>query len=151
MLRWLLAATHLLALGIGLAAVWARAQALQQPLDRAGFRRVLTADAWWGAAALLWISTGLWRWLGGVEKSTAYYLQNHVFWTKMLLFGLIVVLEVRPMLTLMQWRRQLGAGQAPDVSRAAKLARTSFVQAVLVILIVLAATAMARGYGVGGR
>ena len=100
MLRWLLAALHLLALGIGLGAVWSRARSLRQPLDSPGLRRVLAADAWWGIAALLWISTGLWRWLGGLEKGTAYYLQNHVFWTKMLLLAVILALEVGPIITL---------------------------------------------------
>jgi hypothetical protein len=51
MLRWLLAAAHLLALGIGLGAVWARSRALRGSLDPAGLRRVLGADAWWSAGA----------------------------------------------------------------------------------------------------
>lgn len=150
MLRWLLAASHLLGLGIGLGAAWARGRALQQRLDTAGVRRVLVADMWWGIAALLWVSTGLWRWLGGLEKGTAYYLQNHVFWAKMALFGLILVLEVGPILTFARWRRRLAAGAGPDLESAPRLARISFIQAGLVVLIVLAATAMARGYGVRG-
>ena len=150
MLRWLLAALHLLALGIGLGAVWSRARSLRQPLDSPGLRRVLAADAWWGIAALLWISTGLWRWLGGLEKGTAYYLQNHVFWTKMLLLAVILALEVGPIITFSRWRRDLAAGRTPDVGRAAGLARISVAQAGLVILMVLAATALARGYGVRG-
>lgn len=69
MLRWLLAASHLLALGIGLGAVWVRGRALQQSLDTAAaFRRVFAADAGWGLAALLWLSTGLWRLLGGSRR-----------------------------------------------------------------------------------
>ncbi|MGH7517064.1 MAG: DUF2214 family protein [Gemmatimonadales bacterium] len=150
MLRWLLAAAHLLALGIGLGAVFGRGRALRQPLDRAGVQRVLAADTWWGIAGFLWISTGLWRWLGGLEKGTAYYLQNHVFWTKMGLFALLVILEVSPIVTLMRWRRQLAAGAAPDLTPAPRLARLSFLQAGLIVLMVLAATAMARGYGVRG-
>ena len=39
-------------------------------------------------------------------------------------------------------------GGAPDTRAASRFARISFVQAVLVVLMVLAATAMARGYGV---
>jgi putative membrane protein len=150
MLRWLLAAAHLLALGIGLGAVLGRGRALRQPLDRAGVQRVLAADMWWAIAGFLWISTGLWRWLGGMEKGTAYYLQNHVFWTKMGLLVLMVILEESPILTLGRWRRQLAAGAAPDLMPAPRLARISFVQAGLIVLMVLAATAMARGYGVGG-
>lgn len=147
MLRWLLAAVHLLAFGIGLGAVWARGRALRQPLDASGLRRVFEADAWWGIAALLWLVTGLWRLLAGTEKATAYYMGNHVFWGKMGIFVLIVLLELAPMMALGRWRRQVAAGQLPDTSRAPNFARTSFVQAFLVALMVLVATAMARGYG----
>ncbi len=148
MLRWLLAATHLLALGIGLGAVWARGRAARQSLDAAGVRRVLAADAWWGISAILWIGTGLWRWLGGLEKSTAYYLQNHVFLAKMGLLALVLILEVGPIITLIGWRRRIAAGSEPDLTAAPRLARVSFIQAGIIVLMVLAATAMARGYGV---
>jgi putative membrane protein len=148
MLRWLLAASHLLALGIGLGAVWVRGRALQQSLDTAAaFRRVFTADAGWGVAALIWIGTGVWRLFGGYEKGTVYYLQNHLFWTKMGLLLLVLILELGPIVTLSRWRRQVGAGTLPDPAPARRMARISFLQAGLIVLMVLAATAMARGYG----
>ena len=92
LLRWLFAALHLLGLGIGLGAVWARARALRGPLDAAGLRRVFYADGWWGVAAAVWIGTGLVRVIGGLEKGMDYYLQNHVFWGKMGLLLAILVL-----------------------------------------------------------
>jgi putative membrane protein len=148
MLRWLLAAVHLLALGIGLGSVWARARLLGAPtLDDSTLRRALAADVWWGVAAILWVGSGLWRLLGGTEKTTAYYLENHAFWTKMVLFAAILVLESTPIVRLGTWRRQLARGETPDLRAAPTMARTSYVQAVLVILMVLAATAMARGLG----
>jgi putative membrane protein len=148
MLRWLLAAVHLLALGIGLGSVWARARLLGGPtLDGPTLRRALAADAWWGVAALLWVGSGLWRLLAGTEKTTSYYLGSHAFWTKMALFGAILVLESRPIVTLSVWRRLLARGETPDLRAAPGIARTSYVQAVLLILMLLAATAMARGLG----
>jgi uncharacterized membrane protein len=39
-------------------------------------------------------------------------------------------------------------GEIPDARSAGRFARISFIQATLVVLMVLAATAMARGYGV---
>jgi len=147
-LRWIFAAVHLLALGIGLGAVWARGRALQAHLDAAGLQRVLYADNWWGVAALLWIATGLARVFGGLEKGAVYYFHNHVFWTKMALFAAIIVLELAPMITFVRWRAALKRGEQPDTRPAARFARISFVQAVVVILMVLAATAMARGYGI---
>ena len=148
LVRWLLAALHLLALGIGLGAVWARGRALRSELDTAGLQRVFATDTWWGVAAMIWISSGLARAFGGLEKGSAYYLHNHLFWTKMGLLVAILILEVRPMLTLIRWRVQRRRGQQPDTGPAPRLAAISIVQAVLVVLMVLAATAMARGYGV---
>lgn len=91
-IRWLVAALHLLALGIGLGAVWARSRALRSVLDETGFRRVFFADTLWGVAALLWISTGLLRAFGGLEKGSAYYLHSTAFWVKMALLGAILAL-----------------------------------------------------------
>ena len=150
MLRLFLAAIHLIALGIGLGAVWARANALNRPLDRAGMVRAFRADTWWGIAAALWIGTGLWRLLAGTEKGTSYYVHNHVFFTKMSLLVIILLLEVGPMITLIRWRQIAGRGTSawnPNPAAARRIARISYVEAVLVIAMVFAAVAMARGYG----
>ena len=147
-LRWLLAAAHLLGLGIGLGAVWARARALGgRTPDLGAVRRALTADAWWGAAAAIWVATGLVRLLAGTEKPTSYYLQNHAFWGKMALFVAILALELRPIVTFTRWRAIVRRGEMPPLGPAPALARISYIQAVLVVLMVLAATAMARGLG----
>jgi putative membrane protein len=150
-IRWLLASLHLLALGVGLGAVWARGRSLSSPLNASDVRSVLFADMWWGVAALLWISTGLWRLLAGLEKDTGYYFQNHLFLTKMALLAIVIALEVWPMVTLIRWRRGLRTGEQPVTRTAPALARISFVQAWLVVLMVFLAAAMARGYGVSSQ
>ena len=147
LVRLIFAWLHLLGLGIGLGAVWARARAFGATLDPAGLRRVFHADGWWGGAAVIWIGTGLVRMLAGLEKGTDYYLGNHVFWGKMTLLLLILVLEIQPAVTLVRWRAQVARGSSPDTSAAGRFARISYVQAVLVVLMVLAAAAMARGLG----
>jgi putative membrane protein len=152
MLRLALAWIHLLALGIGLAAVWGRASALSAASDVSQLKRAFTADAWWGLSAGLWLVTGLWRLAAGTEKATGYYMSNHVFFTKMGLFLLIFALEVYPMVTLIRWRgRMRREGTSLDVTAlrasAARISTISYVQCLLVIAIVLAAAAMARGYG----
>ena len=76
--RWLAASFHLLALGIGLGAVWCRGRALRGPLDQPGLRRVFMADGAWGIAALLWLGTGLWRLLAGMEKTPATPAEPHL-------------------------------------------------------------------------
>ena len=148
MIRWLLAALHLLALGIGLGAVWARGRALKAPLDAAGIQRVLYADTFWGIAALIWILTGLGRLFGGFEKGADYYFHNAYFLVKMALLFFILALEVWPMTAFIKWRIRLARGEAVDASAAQTFARVSLLQALLVSLMVLAASAMARGYGI---
>jgi putative membrane protein len=143
MLRLALAWLHLLALGIGLGAVWSRARLLGGRFDSGAVLRALTADSWWGVAAAVWLATGLWRLFAGTEKATAYYMSNHVFLAKMGMFVLIFALELGPMITLMRWRR----GRQPDAAAARRIATISYVECLLVVAMVLAAVAMARGYG----
>ena len=147
MLRWLLAASHLTALGIGLGAAWARDVALRGPVDAAGLRRAFTADSWWGLAGFLWIATGLWRLLAETEKPTQYYLHNHLFYLKMAALGLLLLLEIRAITVLTRWRVAGARGRPVDTGAAPGLARIGFVQVLLVLLMVLAATGMARGLG----
>lgn len=146
-MRWLLATLHLLGLGIGLGAIWARARALRGTLDPAGLRGVFYADMWWGVAAVIWLATGLVRLFGGLEKGAAYYLSNPLFHAKLGALGLILVLELWPMVTLIRWRVRLAHGEPIDTSRAGAFATISLVQAALVVLMVLAAVAVARGIG----
>jgi len=148
LIRWVLAAAHLLALGIGLGAIWARARALRAPLDSAtGLRRVFYADTLWGLAAVLWIATGLTRAFGGFEKGTAYYLHNDFFLAKMTLLVAVLALEVWPMTTLMRWRIQRAHSERVRTDAAGKMAWISTLQAVLVVAMVFVAAAMARGMG----
>lgn len=147
MTRWLFAALHLLALGIGLGAVWARAEGLRGTLDTSGLKRVFYADTWWGIAAIVWIGTGLVRAFGGLEKGTQYYVHNEFFRAKMTLLVIILLLELAPMMALIRWRIQVAKGATPDTRAARRFASISTIEACLVVLMVLCATAMARGYG----
>ena len=150
MLRLVLAAVHLLALGMGLGAVWARARGLREPIDRASLRRAFAADGWWGFAAALWVATGLWRLLEATEKPTSYYMHNQFFFAKMGFFVVILALEIWPMITLIRWRAASRRGSLDPVRLADKarhIRTISYVEALLVVCMVAAAAAMARGYG----
>jgi uncharacterized membrane protein len=148
LIRISLALLHLVALGIGLGGVWGRARALhdslREPADPRAIRRALVADTWWGIAAALWLITGLWRLIGGTEKSTAYYMANHAFYAKMALFLGVLALEIWPMMTLMKWRTGKAEPHARDVGRIEVI---SYVECALVVAMVLAAVSMARGLG----
>lgn len=145
-LRWLVATVHLLVLPLGLGAIWARARALAHATGSKDLARVFLADNLWGLAAVLWIATGLWRAFGGLEKGTAYYLHDHAFYVKMGLLIVILLLEIWPMTTLIRWRIRAQRSPVVDIHVAPVLARVSYAQVGLVILMVFAATAVARGY-----
>ena len=147
MLSAIVSALHVLALALGLPAVYLRGRALKGPLDRDGLQRLFAADNVWGVAAALWIATGLWRAFGGLEKGTAFYLASSLFWTKMALFLAILILETWPMLTFIRWRRILASGRVPDTSRARALYLVSHIEMALVVAMVFVAAFMARGFG----
>ena len=151
MLRLALAAIHLIALGLGLGAVLARGTALREALAPGALRRAFRADMTWGIAFGLWLVTGLWRLFGETEKSIGYYMTNHAFFAKMGFLLLVLALELWPMITLIRWRVALRRSATPedviDVNAARRMAMISHVQALLVVLMVFAAAAMARGYG----
>jgi putative membrane protein len=140
-------ALHLLTLALGLSAVVARGRSLRALAagDGQAVRRVLRADGLWGLAALLWLSTGLVRLFGGLDKSPDYYFFNGFFWLKMSLFTLIVLLEIVPMATFIRWRAAVKRGAGPDLRGLSGVIRINDVETALVLLLPFVAAAMARG------
>jgi putative membrane protein len=148
MIAALASSLHLLALAIGLPALFLRGRALKGGrLDADGLRRLLAADNVWGIAAVLWIATGLLRAFGGLEKGTEFYLRSPLFWTKMALFGIVFLLEIRPMVTFIRWRRALRRGLTVDTSGARTLYTLNHIELAIVVVMVFVASLMARGIG----
>lgn len=145
MLRVIVASFHLIALGLGLGAVLTRGNVLREPISASSLKRAFRADTLWGIAAILWIATGLWRLFGGLEKGVPYYLANSFFHAKMTFFILILLIEIWPAITLVRWRK--GSAATPEAAK--RIAMLSHIQALLVVLMVFAAAAMARGLGMG--
>lgn len=144
--HWFLAAIHLLAFALGLWAVLTRGAAFSRLASGTGeVRRVLLADNLWGISALILLITGGMRAFGGYEKGTDYYLHQPLFHLKMTLFVLILLMELAPMITLVKWRIASARGTALDTGRAKLYARISHLEALLLMLMVVAATGMARG------
>jgi len=143
----IVSALHVLALALGLPSVYLRGRALKGPLDAAGLKRLFTADGVWGIAAVVWIATGLLRAFGGLEKGTQFYLTSPLFWVKMTLFVLILLLEIWPMVTFIRWRMIVGRGGQPDTARARELYLVNHIVMALVVLMVFVASLMARGIG----
>ncbi len=147
MISAVVSALHVLAVALGLPAVYLRGRALKAPLDDAGFARLFAADNVWGLAALLFLATGPLRAFAGLDKGTQFYVTSALFWAKLALFALVFVLEIGPMLTFRRWRRQLRGGGRPDTSTARTLYIVTHVEMALVVVIVFVAAFMARGFG----
>ncbi|WLG25017.1 DUF2214 family protein [Pseudomonas sp. FP1154] len=148
--HWSLAAIHLLAFALAFWAVLTRGTALRRLAGGTdAVRNVLMADNLWGLSAVVLLVTGGMRAFGGFEKGTDYYLHQPLFHLKMTLFVLILLLEIAPMIALIKWRMALGKGRAIDPSKAGRFARISHIEALLLVLMVVAATGMARGVGLG--
>jgi putative membrane protein len=144
--HWFLAAVHLLAMALGFWAVLVRGTALRRLADGAAeVRSVLMADNIWGISAVVLLISGGMRAFGGYEKGADYYLHQPLFHLKMTLFVLILLLEIAPMVTLIKWRIAPARKVSVDTGRAKLFARISHVEALLLLLMVVAATGMARG------
>lgn len=150
LVHWFLAAIHLLAFALGFWAVLSRGTAFRRLATGVGeAHSVLIADNLWGISAVLLLVTGGMRAFAGYEKGADYYLHQPLFHLKMTLFVLILLLEVAPMVTLIKWRIAQARGAAINTGRAALFARISHIEALLVLLMVVAATGMARGVTFG--
>jgi len=126
--HWFLAAVHLLAYALALWAVLSRATAL----------RKVTADGGGVRSVLL-----------GYEKGTEYYLHQPLFHLKMTLFVVVLLLEIAPMVALIKWRIALARKTPLNVGRTGLYARICHIEALLVVLMVVAASGMARGVTFG--
>ncbi|WP_336353021.1 DUF2214 family protein [Pseudomonas atacamensis] len=144
--QWVLAAIHLFAFALAFWAALTRGTAFRKLSAGTGeVKRVLLADNLWGLSALTLLITGAMRAFGGYEKGSDYYLHQPLFHLKMTLFLLILLMELAPMITLIKWRIASSRGAALDSGRAKLYARISHVEALLLILMMIAATGMARG------
>jgi putative membrane protein len=140
----LLSAVHVLTLALGLGAVFMRGRALASSFDEVEWQRLLAADNLWGAAAGLWIASGLGRvFFGGKEPS--FYWHNGFFWVKLALFGLVFALELTPMITFIRVRSARRRSAPLRRFSVEAYRRINSAEVVLVVAIVFVAAFMARG------
>lgn len=119
------------------------------PLDLSRARSLMITDIAYGICAGLVLLTGAARvlWFG---KGIAYYMGNSLFHAKVGLFILAALLSILPTYVFFNWRNAVRAGQVPVPSpRQVKLVTWSIrLELLLLLVIPLLATLMARGYGV---
>jgi putative membrane protein len=116
-------------------------------LDAAQARRIARLDGVYGGLAGLVIVAGLLRVFFG-DKGWGFYVESHVFWTKMALFLAMGLVSIAPTMAFMKWRKAAEAEAGYAVPEAEILRARRFIHAELLIvaLIPLAAAAMARGF-----
>lgn len=143
------AAAHFITLGIGFTSLTLRGQQFKLLANETSLRpeslaKLFLYDNLYGVAALMWILTGVLRAFGGLEKGTTYYMQNNFFWVKMLLFLGVFLIEIKPMATLIKWRIQIKNKTPLTPADFQNLARRNTAEIHLLVLVIIAASIMAR-------
>lgn len=141
---------HLIVFGI--AAVLAAELALMRPaaMSPQTVRLLGRFDAAYGVLALAILVAGFARvWYGA--KGPDFYLQNHVFWTKVAAFAVVGILSIKPTVRILAWQKALKADAAfvPPPDEVTALRRRMLAEIHVFALIPIAAAAMARGIGLG--
>lgn len=143
----LASALHLFALVFGLGGVFLRGRAMREPFTDEQRDRMFAADNWWGIASMLWIGSGLWRLLAGLDKPTDFYLKSPAFHAKMGVFAVLFALEIWPMITFIRWRIAAQKKQPIDTSPLRTFRIINTIEVVGIMLMVFIAAGMARGIG----
>ena len=109
-------------------------------------RRILIADAIFGAAAGAVLVVGLLR-VFFFEKGPDYYWSSHAFLTKFGVFILIALLSIVPTVEFLSWRKAIKAGRVPEVDpKKLKSIRTIMhVELAGIVVILAMAAIVARG------
>ncbi len=121
------------------------------PLSLGQAQRLLRTDMIFGASAAVLLAAGLLR-VAYFEKGPAYYWHDVYFLIKLGAFLLAALASIYPTVTFLSWRGGLRAGTAPELTaghtRSVRLCLMFELTAVVVIL--LCAALMARGFGYFG-
>lgn len=145
-LAWL----HFIFAFILVGALFAEAVLLRLPIDGRTARVLLRVDLFYGASAVLLILAGISRVVWGA-KGWDYYQANPLFWAKMASFAVIGLLSIAPTRTFMRWVKQAGASAAFAAPEAEvkSMRRLVMIEVHIVALLLLFASFMARGIGMG--
>ena len=110
--------------------------------------RMSRIDLGYGVFAVLIVAVGFGRVYFGI-KDPAFYLENHVFWTKIGLFAVMGVVSVWPSLAFSRWRRELKTNPnfRPVSAEVGRVRRFLHIQVGLLALIPIFAAMLGRGIG----
>jgi len=138
---------HLLAFGIG-AAITAELVMVRQGMQPPTVRLLARYDMVLGIMAMSLLAVGLLRVFFGA-KGAEFYLHNHVFWSKVVLYLIMGLMSIKPTRTILRWARAQRAdpGFTPEQVEISAVRKMLMAEVHVFALIPLAGAAMARGYG----
>lgn len=139
---------HFLAIGVGAGLLLAEHWLCRRMPDRTQARLLGQVDLAYQLALIATLATGLARAIY-FGQDAAFYLSNRLFWLKIAIFGLIVVVAVAPTLQYIRWNRE--ARSAPTfapLTREVERVRGSIAFGLgLWLILPLIGVLVARGYG----
>jgi len=138
---------HLLAFGIA-AAITAQLVLVRPGMQPPAVQLAARYDMALGIMSMALVAIGFSRVFFGA-KGSAFYLHNHVFWAKVVLFALVGLLSVKPTRAFLRWRKaqSADAGYAPEEVEIRAIRKTLMAEIHIFAFLPIAAAAMARGYG----
>jgi putative membrane protein len=124
---------------------------LRAPLTAWSAKRIMAADAVYGASAGLLLAVGLLR-VFFFEKGFGYYVNSIPFLIKFGLFIAIGLASIYPTIRFLSWRKPLKEGRAPELAgdEQRRLRRIVHFELLAVVLLILCAALMARGVAMLG-
>ena len=144
----LMAFLHHLAAFTVVAALAVEFALFKPPLLLAQARRLQRIDSVFGAAAAAVLIIGLLR-VFYFEKGPSYYWHDAFFLMKLGAFLAAGLISIYPTVVFLSWKQVMKAGQAPEVSAvvALRIRRCLLLELGAIVLILLGAALMARGFG----
>ncbi|MCE3263458.1 MAG: hypothetical protein K0R43_2537 [Pseudoduganella sp.] len=138
---------HLLAFGIA-AAITAQLVLVRPGMQPPAVPLAAKYDIALGIMAMSLLAVGFLRVFFGA-KGADFYLHNHVFWSKVVLFAIVGLLSIKPTRAFLRWRKAQAAdaGYAPEEVEIRAIRKTLMLEIHLFALLPLVAAAMARGIG----
>jgi putative membrane protein len=111
-------------------------------------RRLQICDRWYGIFAGIVLVVGFLR-VYYFEKGKDFYMANPFFHAKLTLFVLVGLLSIYPTIRFIKWRLQTSQGLAPVVPEQEykRIMIALRLQIVLLLVMALCASLMARGIG----
>ena len=121
------------------------------PLDLVRARSLLVMDRHFGLAAAALLVVGLLR-VTYFEKGPHYYWHDAYFIVKFSAFIVAGLISIYPTMTFLSWRRDTRAGKVPVVEplRYQRLRLCLMLELAAIVVILLCAPLMARGFGTFG-